>query len=43
VHPAGTSLTRKDALHLIQTHVGHYNTVCLRSAIGYVPPHDMLA
>ena len=30
-------------LRLIHTYVDHYNTVRLRSAIGYVAPHDMLA
>ena len=30
-------------LRLIHTYVDHYNTVRLRSAIGYVAPHVMLA
>jgi hypothetical protein len=43
VHPAGHTLTREDAVRLIQTYVDHYNAVRLHSAIGYVTPHDMLA
>jgi putative transposase len=39
----GTSLTREDALRLIQTYMEHCNTVRLHSAIGYVTPQDMLA
>jgi hypothetical protein len=40
---SGTPLTREDALRLIQTYVEDYNTVRLRSDIGYVTPLDMLA
>jgi putative transposase len=43
VHPARYTLTREDAVRLIQTYVDHYNAVRLHSAIGYVTPHDMLA
>jgi putative transposase len=32
-----------DARRLIQIYVDHYNTVRLRSAIGYVTPQDRLA
>lgn len=39
----GTPLSREDARRLIQRYVHHYNTVRLHSAIGYVPPQDMLA
>ena len=37
------SLTPEDARRLIQQYVGHYNTVRLYSAIGFVTPADMLA
>jgi hypothetical protein len=33
----------EDARRLIQTYVDRYNTVRLRSAIGYVTPQDMVA
>jgi putative transposase len=39
----GTPLTKEDALRLIGTWVGHYNTVRLHSAVGYITPADMLA
>jgi hypothetical protein len=43
VPSAGHTLTRKDALRLIQTYVDYYNTVRLHSGIDYVTPLDMLA
>ena len=39
----GTPLTLEDAQRLIHQYVGHYNTVRLHSAIGFVTPADMLA
>ena len=39
----GTPLTPEDAGRLIEQYVGHYNTVRLHSAIGFVTPADMLA
>jgi putative transposase len=38
----GTPLTLDDARRLVTGYVGHYNTVRLHSAIGYVTPHDKL-
>jgi transposase InsO family protein len=38
----GTPLTPEDGRRLIQQYVGHYNTVRLHSAIGFVTPADML-
>jgi hypothetical protein len=32
----GTPLTREDAIRLIETHVDHFNTARLHSAIGCV-------
>ncbi len=38
----GTPLTPEDAKRLIEQYVGHYNTVRLHSAIGFVTPEDMI-
>jgi len=38
----GTPLSLDDARRLVASYVGHYNTVRLHSAIGYVTPKDML-
>ena len=38
----GTPLTAADARRIVGKFVGHYNTVRLHSAIGYVTPQDML-
>ena len=39
----GTPLTPDDARRLIEGYVGHYNTVRLHSAVGYITPADMLS
>jgi putative transposase len=39
----GTPLSLEEARRLIAQYVDHYNTVRLHSAIGFVPPADMLA
>jgi putative transposase len=39
----GTPLSLEDARRLVERYVGHYNTVRLHSAIGYVAPADRLA
>jgi len=39
----GTPLTADDARRLIEGYVGHYNTVRLHSAVGYITPADMLS
>jgi transposase InsO family protein len=38
----GTPLTLEDARRLVSRYVGHYNTVRLHSAIGYIAPKDKL-
>ena len=38
----GTPLNVEDARRLIQNYVDHYNTVRLHSAIGFIPPQNML-
>jgi hypothetical protein len=38
----GTPLSLEDARRLVAGFVGHYNTVRLHSALGYVTPKDML-
>ena len=37
-----TPLSREDALGVVGDFVGHYNTVRLHSALGYVTPNDFL-
>ena len=39
----GTPLSPKDARLLVEGYVEHYNSVRLKSAIGYITPKDMLA
>ena len=38
----GTPLSLEDARRIVARYVGHYNTVRLHSAIGYVTPQDKL-
>src|ERR1700751_2884085 len=39
----GTPLSPEDARLLVEGYVEHYNSVRLKSAIGYITPKDMLA
>ena len=39
----GTPLSLDDARRLVEGYVGHYNTVRLNCATGYITPKDVLA
>jgi putative transposase len=39
----GIPLSLDDARRLLNSYVEHYNSIRLNSAVGYIPPKDMLA